>query len=159
MITLESLTRYKEPELLYHGSAYKQDELKPGYYHTKEVVNWDKYESNIYLYSTADKKAAEMLGIASSWEKSFELTKTQFNEDAKMITLTFDGVPPSREELLDVKVYIYTIKNVPGIWIKNNNPYNNIGDEYKTTKTVTDIYSCDPIDIREILKDYQITIN
>lgn len=147
------------PTTLYHGSAYKQTELKPGYQHSKKIVNWDKYESNIYLYATSDMKAAELLGISSAWEKKFDLKSTHIDSEAKTIRLSFNGVPVSKEELLSVTGYIYAIKYVPGIWIRNHNPFNNIDNEYKTQKTVTDIISVDEINVPEILKDFTISIN
>lgn len=146
------------PDQLYHGSAYKQTELKPGYQHSKKIVNWDKYESNIYLYATSDLKAAELLGISSAWEKKYDLASTHFDAVGKSINLVFNGEPPSIEELKGIVGYLYTIKYVPGVWIRNHNPYNNIDNEYKTQKTVTDIISVDEINVQEVLKDFAITV-
>lgn len=152
------LYKHPIPEYLYHGSAYKQEELKPGYMYTKKAVVWDKYESNIYLYATSDKESAKLLGISSAWEKIYDLTKTSFDGTAKVIHLEFEKNKPTKEQLLQIDVYLYTIPYVPGVWIKNNNPFNNIDSEYKTKQTITNISSREHLNVPEVLKDFTIFI-
>lgn len=147
------------PDRLYHGSAYKQDELKPGYQHTKKVTIWDKYESNVYLYASDDREAAMLLGISSAIEKRYELSRTKIDHSTKTLKLEFASVPASRDDIFNLEVYLYTIKYEPGIWIKNNNPFNNIDGEYKTKETITDIIYRQRLDVREVLNGWSISIS
>lgn len=147
------------PDRLYHGSAYKQDELKPGYHHTKKTTIWDKYESNVYLYASDDREAAMLLGISSAIEKRYELNRTKIDHSAKVLKLEFASTPASREDIFNLEVYLYTIKYDPGVWVKNNNPFNNIVGEYKTKETITDIIYRQRLDVREVLKDWSISIS
>lgn len=147
------------PKFLYHGSAFLQKELKPGYRHTKKTVTWDKYESNHYLYSTSSKENAILLGISSSIEKAFDLKSTHFDHSKKILKLVFYGDIPSLQELMDVKVYLYTLPYCSSTWKLNNNPVNRIKDEYKTTKTITELLDVEPVDVSEVLKTWEISLS
>lgn len=152
------IVRLDTPGLLYHGSGFKQDELKPGFSHSGNVVAWDKYENNTYLYATSDKESAKLLGFSSALEKKFKLYHTTIDEDKRTIELVFDDCPPSKEEILNIDVYLYSLKYDPTVWIKNNNPFNKICSEYKTKATIKDIIEREHLDIPEVLKDFTINI-
>lgn len=147
------------PTYLYHGSGFKQTELKPGYEHTKKLVTWDRYESNAFLYATTDKQEAITLGISSKWEKEWKLKSTHIDNDKKTIDLVFEDKPPSPEDLIKVDCWLYIILYNPEQWIKNRNPYNGIDTEYKTKETIKDILDVQKIDVEEVLKSYQVNIS
>lgn len=146
------------PMYLYHGSGFKQTELKPGYQYTKKLVTWDGYESNAFLYATTDKQEAMLLGISSKWEKEWTLKTTNINHDNKTIDLCFEGKAPSIKELYSIDCWLYTILYEPHDWIKNRNPYNGIDTEYKTKQTIRDISDVQKIDVEQVLKSYQVNI-
>lgn len=153
--TVESL---RAPRYLYHGSAFKQDELKPGYQHTGELVTWDHYESNNYLYASDDKLAATMLGISSAVEKKYKLKKTNICANSKTFHLEFEDGPVSMSQITALKVYVYTLRFDPTIWDPNNNPFNNIEGEYRTRHTVSDIVNREPVDVQDTLADWTIVL-
>lgn len=152
------LSMGEQEDVLYHGSAYLQDELKPGYQHSKKQVVWDKYESNHWLYATTNRLSAELLGISSCWEKLYDLKETHFDQKTKKIHLVFYKSPPSVELLKEAVVYLYTLPYNPTVWVKNNNPNNNIEDEYKTQATITTILDREQLDVAEVLKNWRIEI-
>lgn len=147
------------PEYLYHGSGYEQDELKPGYSHSKELTTWDKYENNTYLYATTIRDSAIALGFSSAIEKKYDLESTHISEKTKTIKLVFRQNIPDIKDIENIKVYLYTLKYDPNIWTKNNNPFNNIDNEYKTKKEIKDIVSRNMVDIPELLKQYQLSMS
>lgn len=149
------------PQKLYHGSAYEQEELMPGFKHSKVPVYWDKYESNTYLYTTTHRDSAILLGFSSAVEKHYDLSYTHLDEQSRRIVLEFSGnTPPTLKELLQIDVFLYTISVREGVWLKCNNPFNNIDSEWKTKSTIPagDIISREKIDLPKILENYQITI-
>lgn len=159
IVTLASIIEKADtPVLLYHGSAFKQDELKPGFLHSSKIVVWDKYENNTYLYATTSIKSAGLLGFSSALEKKYKLHLTEIDEDSNTIDLVFEGNPPDKEDILDIDVYLYMLKYDPEIWIKNNNPFNKINTEYKTKATIKDIVERERLDIPDVLKDFTINI-
>ena len=147
------------PSELYHGSGYKQEELKPGYQHSKKLTVWDQYESNAYLYATSNRDSAMLLGFSSAIEKKYKLNKTKIDEAKKTIYLEFGEPTPSLDNLFDTEVYLYSIPYDSVIWQKNNNPFNNIDTEYKTTSTITKINDREQLNLHEVLSDYQIQLN
>lgn len=146
------------PDKLYHGSGYEQNELKPGFSHSKKLTVWDEYENNAYLYATVDRDSAITLGISSAWEKKFKLLSTSISVDRKTIDLGFEGKVPDRSDLDNVDVFVYTLNLDHSAWRKNNNPNNNIKTEYKTTETIRDILDRERVDVTQVLKGYHITM-
>lgn len=119
---------------VYHGSAYDQKKLQPGFNHTKQLVQWDDVESNQYLYGTTDKTQATVLGFAALLDKNYGLT--EFHHRGKKITVVLDDKSVKSLLKKDLIVYLYSC-NKDNLWIKNNNPKNNLSTEYKTQETIT----------------------
>lgn len=145
----------EKPEVLYHGSLYKQNELKPGIKHTGELTVWDGVETNQNLYATTDIREAALLGIGSAAEKTFDTDRfIELNGDIWL----FSQNPISIDDFLKMVIYRYTIpfREQDG-WVKNNNPYNNIDTEWITQKTIRGV-KCEQLDIREVLKGHKVTV-
>lgn len=146
---------------LYHGSMYKQNELMPGFKRSGELSNWDRYESNMYLYVSSHRNSAVLLGIASAMEKTHDLSSVSINEKDKTIIAKFNKKPPPVDDLYDLEVYLYTIAyRAEDGWVKNKNPFNKIETEYKTKNTIKEaIVSCQRVNVREVLKDFTFTFS
>jgi hypothetical protein len=144
------------PATLYHGSKFKQTELKPGFLHTGVLVKWDKTESNEFLYATTEFNTAAELGFASSLEKIF--TMDCFHVDKGHIVIqTPDKITTTQLE--QAVVYIYTIECLDkDNWIKNDNEHNGLDTEYKTKCTVRSIKECIKLDVRKWLSNYSVEI-
>ncbi len=145
------------PTHLYHGSGFKQSELKPGYEHTQKLVSWDRYESNAYLYATTEKTQAILLGISSTWEKKWDLKRTHIDHEKSVIELEFYKENPGLDRLHDVDCWVYTLDYEPNIWVKNRNPYNGIDTEYKTKSTIDKIIRVEQIDVKKALDMFTVT--
>lgn len=156
MATLAQILDKTAPRVLYHGSAFKQEELMPGFRHSGKLVTWDKYESNAFLYATTEKEQAKLLGIMSALEKKYPLKHTKFDVNQKTIALTFDGRPPHIDDIKTLSVYLYTIP-LTEQWNRVNNPVNGIDTEYKTSATITELLDVQTLDVPGILTDYSIT--
>ena len=147
------------PMYLYHGSAFRQQELKPGFAHTGELVKWDNSEDNTWLYASDDKDEAILLGISSAIEKAFKLDRYQCDTKAKKITITVsDDI--TIQDIHKLHVVVYTIKavNEDG-WMANFNPANNIKGEYKTQRHITsNILRCEDVNVGEVLRRFKIEI-
>lgn len=142
------------PKVLYHGSLYKQNELKPGIKHTGKLVVWDGVESNQNLYATTDANSAALLGIGSGAEKTFDSERfIELNGDIWLYTKT----PISIDDFLEMEVYRYTIPfRDADRWTKNNNPRNNIDTEWITRNTIRGI-KCERLNIRDIMRGHSVT--
>jgi len=92
---------------LYHGSGYQQDELKPGIHYTGKKVEWDKTESNEWLYATTSMEEAIAQGFASSVEKHYNLVR--FMSQGRDLTLVFDGAVPTQAQLAALPLFLYKI--------------------------------------------------
>lgn len=144
------------PAILFHGSRYKQNELQPGYNHSRKIVKWDGVENNTFLYATSVHKTAIELGFASSLEKLFDITF--FRVQNKEIIIEC-ATALKLKDLSQVPVYIYRIKcNAEDHWEKNDNKSNGLTTEYKTHSTIKDILSCDRLDVAEWLKGYRVML-
>lgn len=143
------------PKTLYHGSLYKQNELKPGIYHTGELTVWDGVESNQNLYATTDARSAALLGIGSAAEKTFNTDRfIELNGDIYLYTKN----PIDLDKFLGMVIYRYSIIFRPQDgWTKNNNPYNNIKTEWITQKTIRNV-TCKQLDIRAIMRGHKVTV-
>ena len=143
---------------LYHGSGYKQTELKPDIMHSGVLQEWDKTESNEWLYATELMEEAIAQGLASVLEKNYKLCRYQ--SASNEITMTFDGKQPSRKDLDSMEVYLYKIDWIKDIWQSVDNLHNGMTNEYKTKKVVTAsmIDSCDLVDIKTWLSRKKIVI-
>lgn len=156
MVNLAQILKKGAPVELFHGSAYKQDELKPGFQHSGKLINWDKYESNAFLYATIHENDAKFLGVSSAWEKKFDLKDTYINHGSKTIGLLFFKNPPTFDALMDIQVYLYTLP-FSSNWRETHNPFNGIVGEYRTSEMIKDILNCEQVNVRELLKDYSIS--
>lgn len=124
------------PETLYHGSGYEHRELKPGFIRSGILEQWDKGESNKYLYFTTDKTQAVELGFISAIEKRFNISRAIV--DDTNINLYFnESRLPSKQELLATGVWLYTVEPKSKHWLKNQNDFNGLKTEYKTKETVS----------------------
>lgn len=144
------------PPVLYHGSRFKQNELQPGFNHTKKIVTWDKTESNAFLYATSVRNTAIELGFASSLEKIFNITYFRVQDGEIIIEC---DVPFTLKDLAIVPVFLYKIdcKDADG-WVKNNNEHNGLTTEYKTQKTVRSILLTEKIDVCQWLSSYKVNV-
>lgn len=144
------------PGILYHGSRFKQNELQPGYNHSRKLVKWDQTENNTFLYATSVKDTAIELGFASSLEKLFDVTYFKVEGKEILIECTSEL---KLKDLAIVPVYLYKIdcKDSDG-WKKNNNEHNGIATEYKTHNCVRSILLCEKVDIALWLKSYRVVV-
>lgn len=149
------------PGYLYHGSMYKQDELMPGFKRSGKLVKWDGCEDNTWLYTTPDKREAQMLGLSSAVEKQFDnLKRWSQSETTNTIEIEFYNNPITVDQLYRLPVYLYTIggDKADG-WMANYNQQNGMAEEYKTQATIRDnIARCEEVDIRELLQGWKIRI-
>lgn len=145
-------------KFLYHGSGYKQTELKPGIHHTGEVQRWDKTESNEWLYATSLMEEAIAQGLASVIEKCWKLSRFQSSD--RLITIYVDGPAPTREDIIKLSVYLYVIQWDETVWSKVDNVHNGMESEYKTKKMVgpNSIQSCEPVNLSKWLQGKTLTI-
>lgn len=140
------------PEYLYHGSLYKQNELMPGFKRSGKLVQWDGIENNTYLYTTTDKAEAISLGFGSALEKT--LDSRRYATYDNNIVVYFIGDLPDPQELLKFMIYVYTIRfKESDNWIKNDNPLNNIETEWITKSTIRNLAKCEQVDVRKWLAD------
>lgn len=146
-----------QPSVLYHGSLYKQNELMPGFKRSGKLVQWDGIENNTYLYATTDQQEAISLGLGSALEK--ELDSRRFATFDNNIVVYFNGELPTKEDIVKLVIYVYTIRfKESDKWVKNNNPLNNIDTEWLTQSTIRNLVKCDQINLEEWLSDKQLIL-
>lgn len=146
--------------ILYHGSSYKQTELKPGIAYTGKKVEWDETESNEFLYATTDRQEAISQAFASMLEKHFGLTHYQTSGKTIKAKLEADKLPPIKE-LVKHKLYLYTIvnKDEDG-WKKNSNKANGLETEYKTQDSIKkNILKVKEIDLEKWLDEHTLKLS
>lgn len=143
---------------LYHGSGYKQTELKPGFHHTGTITKWDKTESNEWLYATTLMEEAIAQGLASVAEKHWKLARFQSSNND--LVLIFDGACPTRKHLEELTVYLYKIDWDKDAWIRVDNLHNGMTNEYKTKSIIhTDmIDDCTQVNIRQWMSRKNVII-
>ena len=148
------------PSKLFHGSAYNDRVLKPGFEHTGIEVHWDETESNRFLYATTDKESAIGLGWASSIEKSFELDRFQIEGDTLTIQLSPKHQSVTLRELLECPVFLYTFKpKAEEHWELVGNKVNNFHVEYKTKTTIKITTTVVRVNLRAWLRIKNIHLN
>lgn len=150
---------------LYHGSMFHTGDkpLVPGIVHTGKEVTWDGgLESNHYLYTTGDAHNAILLGIGSMTEKTIGTQGFKYGEGDEIFFI-FEKEDLITEKELEKKlkntsVYLYTIQmKRHHNWIKNNNPKNNIEEEYKTRNAIPrSDFLIATIDVLKWLKDKEL---
>lgn len=144
---------------LYHGSGYKQDELKPGVLRSGQIARWDGTESNEWLYVTTCRESAIAQGLASVLEKNHGLVK--FHHHGDRVSVTVKGHGLCEEDIHHCVVYLYTIDHHPSHgWTEVSNLTNGITTEYKTKEVIPPewIDSCDLVDMRQWLKGKVLSI-
>lgn len=146
------------PERLYHGSMYEQDELMPGFKRSGKLVKWDLIESNLFLYTSTSKEEATSLGFGSALEKAFNTERYATLEDT--VYIYFKDDVKSLEELFNLEIYVYTIRfDEADGWRKNNNPVNGIDTEWCTKQTIKrNILSRERVDIQQWLKGKRLVL-
>lgn len=145
--------------ILYHGSGYHQEELKPGIHYTGVKVEWDKTESNEWLYASSVMEEAIAQGFCSVVEKTFQLCR--FQSHGSELVFIFDGKLPSLEDLSKLDVFLYNIRNLPEHkWVKVNNLHNGMDNEFKTTSIIEKhaIIKSDQIDLKKWLSRKKVSI-
>lgn len=147
-----------QPNRLYHGSMYKQDELMPGFKRSGKLVKWDLVESNLFLYSTTSKEEAISLGFGSALEKVFNTERYATLDDT--VYVYFKDEVHALEALFNIEIYVYTIRyDATDGWRKNNNPVNRIETEWCTKQTIQrNILSCERVDIRQWLQGKRLVL-
>lgn len=146
------------PPLLFHGSMFKQDELKPGFQHTGKVVKWDKTESNEWLYVSSDPTEATLLGIASALEKTHGTHGYRYDENLRELTIRHAKPELRIEDVYMLDVYLYRIfGDAKDGWFLNYNLQNGIRTEYKTQATIKDnVLECRKIDVETFLSGWTV---
>lgn len=125
------------PPVLWHGSAYATEVLKPGFLWSKKLVEWDHGESNHYLYATTDQQTAISLGFASALEKRWRLNryKTFGSKDVSILIESPDAI--THYDLEQLLVWLYEIyPQNDQQWVFNHNLDNGLETEFKTHRTV-----------------------
>lgn len=158
--TLTTATPDRLPAFLYHGSMYQQNELMPGFKRSGTLVKWDGCEDNTWLYSTADREEAILLGISSAIEKQTGLKRYAHVAGSKVINLEFYEKPISLDQIYRLPIYLYSLTgDKHDGWMPNYNASNGLVSEYKTQQTITGgVARCEAIDVREFLHGWRINI-
>lgn len=150
----------KLPAFLYHSSAYKQDQLKPGFKHSGELVKWDKTEDNTWLYTADKKDEAIMLGISSAIEKKWDLSRYKYDAKTRRLDIEVCDQTITKADIEKLTVYVYTLRpEAEDGWVENFNPVNGLKGEYKTQGTIDkNILRCEQVDVQAALRNYSIHI-
>lgn len=148
------------PGYLYHGSMYQQSELMPGFKRSGQLVKWDGCEDNTWLYATADREEATLLGISSAIEKQAGLKRYSHVAGSKVINIEFYENPMTVDQIYRLPVHLYTLKGDKSDgWMANFNATNGMVSEYKTQQTVTGgVVRTEAIDVRNFLHGWRINI-
>lgn len=129
----------------------------PGIHYTGELTTWDgKLETNEFLYATSVAQEAILLGFGSLVEKKHN--SVRFGTGDGVVEITLDtgvrGAPKAvtLKRLQAETVWMYTIPTTTRDgWYKNNNPFNNITTEWKTTHSI-ECYIAVPVEMGPWLK-------
>lgn len=144
------------PKLLYHGSMYRHDVLKPAFQITGELREWDEGQSNEWLYATPDINLAIEMGLASAVEQKWIVNR--FHTDGPEITIELDvRSPPLSQHMLHritVTLYTITFKLMDG-WERVDNDEVN---EWRTKRAVSSIRARRIISMYEWLMDRSVIV-
>lgn len=155
---LEGFSQIGKPQVLYHGSGFRQDELMPGFRRTGKKTSWDGTESNEYLYTSVDAQDAREQAVAGLLEQHFGIDRFQVR--GKQVIVTYSGKKPDDFKLRQMSIWLYTIefRDSDG-WIKNDNLSNGLVGEYKTPNAIgqSRIKTTTHESVQDILKDYQVS--
>jgi len=146
--------------LIYHSSKYEHEVLQPAFKHTGVEVQWDQTESNHYLYAAKSRDDVIDMGLASALEQSFKVNRVQTRDQNITIVIENGAVSPTREDLLGIVVYLYTIFKAPEDgWEAVNNRFNNLADEFKTKNDIQrNIRKVEKIEMKEWLRHRKVTV-
>lgn len=149
---------------LYHGSAFFTKELKPGFYFSKKLVEWDKTESNKFLYATTEYRDAVLFGFASLIEKRFDVEHVHFdsNKDSSKVYVATPEKSDklSVEDLLSCTVYLYTINHRKSDgWQLVKNKVNNYDKEFKTSRFIEAIEKIEEIVIKDWFESHGVLVD
>lgn len=156
---------------LFHGSRFRQAEIMPGFARTGELIQWDKTESNEWLYATTNRDEAIRQGFYSLVSQLLDV-KRCYTAGNQLILELYPQHDPDKEALLahiqvygmnqwlnSLKVYLYEIEDRrEDGWIKNNNEHNNLLTEWKTQATIRDNFKVEEIHIGAWFKTKHTTI-
>lgn len=148
------------PLYLYHGSAYAQNELMPGFKRSGELVKWDGVEDNTWLYAASDREDAISMAIGSAIEKKWMIDRFAFDDKKKLMTIEMAEGKLSASEIEKLEVYLYTLRaDTDDGWQANINTLNGMKGEYKTQRTIIkNILRREQIDISSFLRGVRISI-
>jgi hypothetical protein len=125
--------------ILYHGSLYETQLLRPSFEITGELIKWDYTESNRYLYSSTDRETARIQVVFQFLEKSLDITRVRSTESDIYVECTNSDEEFNRIRKIIRKefgfIYEITCRKSDG-WIEVNNQNNGLTGEYKTTSSV-----------------------
>lgn len=146
--------------LIYHSSKYEHEVLRPAFKHTGVEVRWDETESNHYLYAAKSRDDVIDMGLASALEQSFKISRVQTRDNRIDITVEKGEPLPTREDLLNITLYLYTIFKAPEDgWEAVNNRFNNMSDEFKTKNDIqSNIRKVEKIQMKEWLRHRKVTV-
>lgn len=124
------------PKLLFHGSRYLTDVLKPGIVYTGKEVRWDMTESNRWLYATTNHSDAISFAVMSILEHLGFGGAYHFHNNI----LSIEEEEPKDGYLSLLKnqtAYLYTIADPKAHgFFKVGNKFNGYTEEWKTTENV-----------------------
>ena len=148
-------------DVLYHGSSFKHDQLKPGFDHTGIRVEWDKTESNEFLYADENAEEAVSMAFASLLEQKYNLSRYQTKGDTINITVASGERLFGKHDLTKLKVYVYIISKADSDgWVKVNNQHNNSNTEWKTKKHIKqNILGIKEVDVYDWLKRKELKVS
>lgn len=125
------------PNTLYHGSFRDNPVLQPGFNWTKQIVRWDKTESNEYLYTAKDESIAIMSAMAALVESHTDIGHFYYGDNRFEIFTNQYKEQDVRSILSRYPVFLYTIHNAQKHQFKPvNNENNLLEDEYKTKSII-----------------------
>lgn len=145
------------PAVLWHGSTFANEILKPGFLWTKKLVEWDNGESNHYLYATTEQEMAIALGLSSAIKKRFLLDRFQIDEKTKTLAISsLSKITHYDLERLQVWLYELHPQNSEQ-WVYNHNQTNKFDTEYKTHRIVSFVRR-EQIDLKIWLGQWDVDI-
>jgi hypothetical protein len=121
--------------ILFHGSGYLNKTLQPGFNYTGELVQWDKTESNKFLYLSRDENEAVLNGLCGALSINHDIDQFSFSDDDNILKITTPDSSLTADMVYSSKVWLYRILKTKDIKIVGND-YNGSTTEYKTDKVI-----------------------